>query len=217
MKIMKIFKRAAMGFGILIMVLIVARYVYVKEIGNFHEVSKGMVYRSAQLDRDQLLEYMNKYGIKSILNLRGKKEDKQWYKDEMEVAGTKGVVIVSFRLSPEKIIPPSVIAEIIDLMKKAPKPILVHCKAGADRSGLVAAVWKLAVEKLPPKEAHKQLSLYYGHVPYLWSKTKAMDESFWNYVSYLRSQKQSEKDAQLRHRIYCLTTATQMACSLPLL
>ncbi|MBW2127151.1 MAG: hypothetical protein JRH08_16110 [Deltaproteobacteria bacterium] len=68
--------------------------------------------------------------------------------------------------------------------------MLIHCKAGADRAGLIAAAWKLRQQKETPQNAYKQLSIYYGHFPYLWSKTKVMDQSFWNYVTYLRAKKQ---------------------------
>jgi len=54
--------------------LAISRYIYLEEFGNFHEVSKGTVYRSAQLDEDELAEYIDRYGIRSILNLRGKKK-----------------------------------------------------------------------------------------------------------------------------------------------
>ncbi len=189
---MKIIKKIVIGFISLLVAIFVLRYIYLEETGNFHAVTKGVVYRSAQLDADELEEYIAKYNIRSILNLRGKKEDKSWYQEEERIAKQKGVVLISFRMSPRDVIPAKRINQIIDLMQNAPKPMLIHCKAGADRSGLVAAIWKLVVDKAPPKKAHKQLSLFYGHVPYLWSKTKAMDESFWNYVKYLRSRKQNQ-------------------------
>ena len=60
--------------------------------------------------------------------------------------------------------------------------MLVHCKSGADRSGLVSALFRLVEERAPPAEADQELSLVYGHFPYLTSKTVAMDESFWAFV-----------------------------------
>ncbi|RLB27632.1 MAG: hypothetical protein DRH11_18405 [Deltaproteobacteria bacterium] len=104
------------------------------------------------------------------------------------MAKSKGVVVLNFRLSPRKRVSPSTIEKVIALMKNAPKPILVHCKAGADRSGLICAIWRLVSHGDQPQRAYKQLSLLYGHVPYMWSKTKAMDRSFWRYVEYFRAQ-----------------------------
>ena len=186
---MKISKKILIVFIFLLVAIFISRYIYLEENGNFHTVTKGIVYRSAQLDTDELGKYIVKYKIRSILNLRGKQEDNSWYREEQKIAKQEGVVLISYSISSVHLIPPKTIDEIIELMKKAPKPILIHCKAGADRSGLIAAIWKLVVEKDPPEKADEQLSLFCGHVPYLWSKTKDMDESFWNYVKYLRSQK----------------------------
>ena len=33
--------------------------------------------------------------------------------------------------------------EIIKLIEQAPKPILIHCESGADRTGLVSALYRL--------------------------------------------------------------------------
>lgn len=74
------------------------------------------------------------------------------------------------------------IDEILAIIRAAPKPLLIHCRGGADRSGLISALYLAEVEGKPVDEAAGQLSLYYGHFPYLTSKTGAMDESFWTYV-----------------------------------
>ncbi|MGO9611667.1 MAG: hypothetical protein ACLPX5_01335 [Dissulfurispiraceae bacterium] len=57
---------------------------------------------------------------------------------------------------------------------------LIHCKTGADRSGLVAAMWKTLIDKEPKDEAARQLSILYGHLSI--GDTAAMDDFFekWN-------------------------------------
>jgi len=53
--------------------MIVTGYlIYMKEQGNFHAITPGEAYRSALLDRDGWRKYIDKYQIKSILNLRGR-------------------------------------------------------------------------------------------------------------------------------------------------
>jgi hypothetical protein len=38
--------------------------------------------------------------------------------------------------------------------------------------------------------ASKQLSFIYGHIPFfIWSRTEAMDSSFWDYVRFLDHSK----------------------------
>ena len=48
---------------------------------------------------------------------------------------------------------------------------------------LVAALYLAQIENRPVDEAAGQLSLIYGHFPYLTSKTGAMDRSFRDYVA----------------------------------
>jgi protein tyrosine/serine phosphatase len=69
--------------------------------------------------------------------------------------------------------------KIVQIMKDAPKPLLIHCKAGADRTSLASALYLHAVQN--DRDAEKQISIIYGHFPWLGSKTGAMDRSFEKY------------------------------------
>jgi protein tyrosine/serine phosphatase len=73
--------------------------------------------------------------------------------------------------------------DLISLLRQAPKPVLIHCLGGADRSGLVSALYLFAIEGRSPGEAAKELSIWTGHVPLIRPKVTAMDNSFWRYVS----------------------------------
>ena len=48
------------------------------------------------------------------------------------------------------------------LLREAPKPVLVHCEGGADRTGLAAALYLAAAGH--PAQADGQLSVRYGFV-----------------------------------------------------
>ena len=81
------------------------------------------------------------------------------------------------------------INKVIGIITNAPKPILIHCRAGSDRTGLISAVYLYVVAHKSYKKAADQLSIKYGHFPYLGNDTIAMDKSFNNYVSYLTNKK----------------------------
>jgi protein tyrosine/serine phosphatase len=83
------------------------------------------------------------------------------------------------------------IGEVLGIVRDAPKPLLVHCKAGADRTGLVSALYRFAGEGVSADQADRELSLVYGHFPYLTSRSKAMDDSFWAFVATQASPAQS--------------------------
>ena len=151
---------------------------YLSEQGNFHAITPGEAYRSAQLDRDELEHYIKKYKIKSILCLRNDTNNGNaaWYKEEVKVGAEHGIahyfVPISSRQEPEA----RNVAEILRIFHSAPRPILIHCKAGADRTGLAAAMWKVSVDKETKTEAAKQLSLRFFHLPA--GDTAAMDRFF---------------------------------------
>ena len=48
---------------ILLLLLIISYILYMEEQGNFHPITIGEAYRSAQLDRDELEYYIKKYCI----------------------------------------------------------------------------------------------------------------------------------------------------------
>jgi protein tyrosine/serine phosphatase len=86
-------------------------------------------------------------------------------------------------LSAESELSSDQLRELLSLLRKAPKPVLIHSKSGADRSGLAAAIFKYAIASRPVEEARAQLSIRYGHFPYIWSGTEAMDASFTRFLA----------------------------------
>ncbi len=159
-------------------------FFYIKEQGNFHPITPCEAYRSAQLDRDELEYYINKYNIKSIINLRGEHPDEPWYKEEKEVCSMHKIQHYSIPLSSSREPDEAVIRQLIEIFKNAQRPVLIHCQAGADRSGLAAAIWKVVVDKEQKSVAEKQLSIFYGHL--LIGKTTAMDRFFYNWTPALQ-------------------------------
>lgn len=153
---------------------------YLVETGNFHPVTSGEAYRSAQLDKDKLEYYIKKYNLKTILNLRGRSIDEKWYKEEISVSEKYQVMHYDIALSSSNEPTRKDVQELIEIFKSAPRPILIHCRAGADRSGLVSAMWKVIVDGESKSAAGKQLTSWYGHIPI--RGTYAMDRFFekWN-------------------------------------
>ena len=150
--------------------------------GNFHAVQGGVLYRSAQLSRGELDGFGRRYGIKSVLNLRGAHPGDGWYDGEMAATRDLGIAHYDYPIAAKRFVTPQQVAQILAIVRQAPKPLLVHCLSGADRSGLVAALYDYAIAGQDAATADRQLSLAYGHFPYLTSRSRAMDESFWAFV-----------------------------------
>ena len=158
------FRWAIVSMGA-IAVLAAIRLAYLDEQGNFHVITPSEAYRSAQLDKDELKHYLLKYKIRSVINLRGEKDDEPWYVEEKQVCRDLDVKHYDLRLPADKQPASTEIEALIRLFKTAPRPVLIHCKAGADRSGLAAAMWKMQIDGEPKAVAQRQLSIRFGHIP----------------------------------------------------
>ena len=151
---------------------------FVVTSGNVHTVAAGQLYRSAQLDKAGFDHVIAAHGIKSILNLRGAHAGEAWYRDELASAAAHGAAHFDVALSAKRRLSPQAMSELVALLRSAPKPLLIHCQSGADRAGFVAALYRYAIEGDSAAVAGGELSLRYGHFPWLTSKSGAMDQSF---------------------------------------
>jgi len=155
---------------------------------NFHEVTPGVLYRSRQLSGSQFDHFIKKYKIKTVINLRGASPKAKWYLEEMKFMKKDSVSHLDIHLSAVRYVPPQKVDSIMVIAASSPKPILVHCQGGADRSGLFCAAWKLRFEQASVESASHQLSFIYGHIPFFRNRTEVMDSSFYNYAGFLGSE-----------------------------
>lgn len=156
---------------------------YLQLVGNIHAVTPGVVYRSAQLNGERLSDTLKKYGIKSVINLRGDNPEEPWYNDEIVRTAEQGATHFDLGMYAKAAPDAKIIARMFNILKTAPRPILIHCYSGSDRTGLVAAVYKYFIEGRSAERAARQLSFRYGHFPWFGSGTKAMDETFTRLIS----------------------------------
>lgn len=133
---------------------------------NLHEVKRGELYRSGQLDKKQLRAVIEKAGIKTIINLRGS-SDEDWYQDEKAVAQAYGVNLVNIKMSAKRLPTRAGLIKLLETYRNAPRPILIHCKAGVDRTGEAATIYAMEYLGQSKKKALEQLSPKYFHVPKL--------------------------------------------------
>nr|WP_200991911.1 dual specificity protein phosphatase family protein [Rhizobium rhizogenes]QCL10606.1 tyrosine phosphatase family protein [Rhizobium rhizogenes] len=166
---------------------------YLQVTGNFHSVIDGQLYRSAQPTSEELASYVRTNGIKTVINLRGTHPGAAWYDEEVTTARTLGIKHIDFGMSASRTISPETAERLVELMASAPKPILIHCRSGSDRSGLAAALYVRKIAGLDEAQAEGQLSFYYGHVgiPAV-SAAYAMDRSWEDVEAQDKKQAQAE-------------------------
>ena len=111
-------------------------------------------------------------GIKTIVNLRG--PDKfSFYLFERELCEELGLTMVDAKLWARHASGRRRILSAIESIRAAEKPLVFHCKSGADRTGLMGAIYLLVFENATIAEARKQLGLRYLHLKF--TKTGIQD------------------------------------------
>ena len=161
---------------------------------NFHEVDSGRFYRSAQLPPSILEQVIEDYGIRTVINLRGKSLGKKWYEKELASCARLRVEHHDITMSSRRIPHRDELLRLLDLLRTSPRPILVHCRSGADRTGLAAALYVFEYMGYSKEEATKMLANRYGHYAFMKPSKryflKIYDGQDWAYEHYDPCQQQ---------------------------
>ena len=137
---------------------------------NLHEIRPG-VWRSNQpAPRD--VRRAARLGVKTIINLRGPRADGGW-RLEKEACDDDGIKLVDFTIRSRAVPDYEVLAGAEKLFKSVEYPILMHCKSGADRAGIMSALYLLLMENARVDDALDMLALKYLHVKH--AKTGLLD------------------------------------------
>ncbi|MCG3125353.1 MAG: hypothetical protein CHACPFDD_00171 [Phycisphaerae bacterium] len=132
-------------------------------LDNFHAIVDGRIYRSAQVRPETIAYARRQYGVQTVINLRGTNERDEWYQQERDACAAEGIQLIDVRLSSTELPLPEELLKLYDALTAAPEPVLLHCKAGADRTGLAAAMWRRLALREDAEQAGLQLSVLYGH------------------------------------------------------
>ena len=146
---------------------------------NEHEIAPDM-WRSNQPSPNRIKKAADR-GIRTVINLRGPRADGGW-RLEAEACAKYGLILMDFtarsRAAPDK----QMLHAARALFEEIELPAMMHCKSGADRAGLMAALYLLIAKKQSAREAVKQLTWKYGHVKQ--AKTGVLDAFFASYFPY---------------------------------
>ena len=130
---------------------------------NFHTVEEGVLYRSAQPTAKAIERAYDEYGIKTIINLRGENDD-DWYLEEEQIARELGIKLINIKMRASRIPLPKDLEKLFEAFDNAPKPILMHCQAGADRTGEASAIYAMEYMGKSKEEALKMLTPKFFHI-----------------------------------------------------
>ena len=144
-----------------------------------------------------LAETIRRHSIKSVVNLRGTHEGEAWFDDELRVVNSLGVEFHSIALSSSRLPPAPAVLDLIELLEAGPHPVLLHCDAGADRTGLASGVARIVVGRSSAAEARAELSARFGHISL--GPTGELDRFFVDYEQHLDTMRLGHNAVTFKH------------------
>ena len=146
-----------------------AQPVEVEGVSNLHKVSDTL-YRSAQPTAEGMRNLKEKLGIKTIINLRS------FHSDRDEIGDTKLEYehITMKAWHPEKKEAVRFLEIVTDPDRQ---PVLFHCQHGADRTGTMCAIYRIAVQGWSPEDAIREMREGGYHFHEIWSNLPKWIES----------------------------------------
>jgi protein tyrosine/serine phosphatase len=148
-----------------------------------HRHIGGQMYRENQPSPKRIAK-LAKMGIKTIINLRGE-SPKGFYLLEVEACKEDGITLINHRMYSRDVHTVEAIKGARDLFETIEYPAVMHCKSGADRTGIMGVLYKHFKLGQPISEAVEQLRLKYLHVKQ--GKTGMLDFFFQDYLTYTES------------------------------
>lgn len=146
---------------------------------NFHRIGPDM-YRSSQPTPGQM-DDLARMGIRRIINLRGRRITCGSYFYEVRACARLGIELIDFPVRSRDVPRKEDLFAARELFHRLDGPTVMHCKAGADRVGLMSVLYQFVGLGLPLEQAMGQLSWKYGHLRQ--SKTGILDQFFDSFMA----------------------------------
>jgi len=137
---------------------------------NRHRLSPS-VWRSAQ-PAPHHIRALARRGIRTIVNLRGERVSGSYWL-EQAACERHGINLVNFAMRSRRAPTRDELTNAITLFNRIDYPMLMHCKSGADRTGLMSMIYLHVKEGLPMSAARRQLSVRYGY--FRWTTAGILD------------------------------------------
>ena len=144
------------GFSVLAIILVlVGKYVYDMNINhNFETITEGKVYKSGVIPPGELENYINKYHIKSVIDLRfpGTGDDVNNPEIPAELTAEKNTIekikgVNYFNNGSDQVPKQENLKTIFRIMDNpANYPVLIHCYHGVGRAELYSAIYRIEYE-----------------------------------------------------------------------
>lgn len=153
---------------------------------NFYTISSNgyqKAFRSNHPSGFYVKKLKRQHNINTIISMRRADTTGQ-YLLEKQACDQLGIELINHPMSSRAFPEPEKILEAKRILLTAQYPILIHCKSGADRAGIMSVFYKHFVEGQPISEALSQLSMKYGH--FRWADTGKLDYFFEAFLAFAK-------------------------------
>ncbi len=159
-----------------------AQAVDLQGVENLHRVN-SVLYRSGQPDA-QGFSNLQSLGVRSVLNLRE-------YHSDIKRAAHTNLQLLEHPMAAGAVTEQDV-ETCLSLLAQAPKPVLVHCWHGSDRTGIIVAAWRIVFEGYSVQAAEAEFrDDRFGHHEFWYGNlVELLRSTDWN---AMRSRLQKEK------------------------
>jgi len=144
-----------------------ARPLILPGLTNFYQVTTNL-YRGAQPTAEGMRQ-MKAMGIKIVINLRA------FHSDKDEVAGS-GLKSIRFETKPWHAEEEDVVGFLKAVTNPNNLPVFVHCQRGADRTGMMCAMYRIVVCGWTKPEAIEEMKQGGYHFSPVWKNLVAFIE-----------------------------------------
>jgi protein tyrosine/serine phosphatase len=117
-------------------------------VNNLHKVAGGL-YRCAQPDAAGMAA-LEKLGVRTVVNLRD-------HHDDLDAAKGTRLRLLRIEMSADNIETERIARVLALLREKEHGPFAVHCHHGADRTGVVCAMFRMIEQRWPRNEAIREM------------------------------------------------------------
>lgn len=131
---------------------------YLELTGNVHTVIPDQVYRSAQLTPEQLQTLITQDHLRSIIDLA---PGMFAHAQELVVSHDHHVAHYDLQLHAYSLPSVADLKTLVVLLDTAPRPLLIHCHSGVDRTGLASAIVLILTPNTPVYKIKLQYSWLY--------------------------------------------------------
>ena len=155
-------KKKILGIIILVVLIFVGKYVYDMNIKhNFETITENKVYKSGVIPPDEMEDYINKYHIKSVMDLRfpGTGDDvnnpeipAELTAEKVAISKLKGVNY--FNNGSDQVPNQKNLDYFFKIMDNPDNyPVLLHCYHGVGRAEMYSALYRIEYENMDRDEA----------------------------------------------------------------